>query len=117
MSELHSICEEFDNWCVDLVSCDTHAHSIGEYFSEEGDDFTTIDKGLIGGGGTDMSPIVEYANEKDENIPAVCVIITDGYIPKVENVDEIPVILITTTAGDDNLEDEDCVVISMNDVG
>lgn len=115
MSELHSICEEFDNWCVDLVSCDTHAHSIGEYFSEEGDDFTTIDKGLIGGGGTDMTPIVEYSNEKDENIPSVCVIVTDGYIPEIEEIDEIPVICIVTNDGNQDLELENAVVISMKD--
>jgi predicted metal-dependent peptidase len=115
MSELYAICEEFDNWNVDLVSCDTVAHSIGEYSSEEGDDFTTIDKGLIGGGGTDMTPIVEYCNEKDENIPSVCVIITDGYIPEIEEIDEIPVICVVTTEGNQDLELENALVISMKD--
>jgi len=118
LSELYSICEEFDNWKVDLISCDTRAHLIGEYDSEEGDDFSTIDKGLVGGGGTQMGPMVEYANEADEE-PAVIVIITDGYIPEAElddQVDEIPVIVVVTSAGNESLSLNNCQVIQMNDM-
>ena len=114
LSELHSICEEFDNWQLDLVSCDTHANLIGSYDSEDGDDFGTIDKGLIGGGGTDMSPIVQYANEK-EDPPSVCVIITDGYIPTVREIDDVPIFVIVTSAGNKELEQDDCIIVQMDD--
>lgn len=112
ISELHAICEGFDNWHLSLVSCDTHAEVMGEYDSEEGDDFTTINKDMIGGGGTDMSPIVEYANDMEEP-PSVVVIVTDGFIPEIDTVDEIPVFVIVTSSGNDELELDNCMVASM----
>jgi Schitoviridae HNH endonuclease len=112
LSELFSICEEFDNWKVDLISCDTRAHLIGEYDSEEGDDFSTIDKGLVGGGGTDLDSMIVYGNESEKD-PAVIVIITDGYIPEYRSVDEIPVITVVTSAGNKDLVSDDSAVIFM----
>ena len=117
LSELHSICEEFDNWEVELLSCDTRANVMGEYNSEEGDDFSSINTDLVGGGGTDMAPMVEYVNDLEEQ-PSVLIIITDGYIPEdtLDNeVDEVPVIVIVTTSGNDNLELEECQVLYMKD--
>ena len=117
LSELYSICEEFDNWNVDLISCDTGAHLIGEYNSEEGDDFETIDTGLVGGGGTDMQPLLEYANEREE-IPAVCIIITDGYIPEStldDEHDEIPCVVIVTSSGNQDLKLNNCEVLFMTE--
>ena len=118
MSELHAICEEVcDSWKLDLVSCDTHAPLIGEYDSEDGDDFTSIDKGLIGGGGTELSPMIEYASDREE-IPSVCIIVTDGYIPEdaMDNaVEDVPVLVIVTTAGNESLELNNCTVIHMKD--
>ena len=117
LTELHSICEEFDNWNVDLISCDTNAHLIGEYNSEEGDDFGSIDTGLVGGGGTDMQPLLEYANER-EDIPAVCIIITDGYIPEEtldEEHDEVPCIVIVTSSGNQDLKLNNCEVLFMTE--
>lgn len=117
LTELHSICEEFDNWNVDLISCDTYSHLIGEYNSEEGDDFANIDTDLVGGGGTEMSPMVEFANDKEE-APAVCIIITDGYIPEQtldDAVEDVPVIVIVTSAGNQDLKLEQCEVLFMNE--
>jgi len=117
LSELHSICEEFDNWNVDLISCDTNAHLIGEYNSEEGDDFGSINTNLVGGGGTEMSPMLEYANDKEEE-PAVCIIITDGYIPENsldEMVDNIPCVVIVTSSGNQDLKLNNCEVLFMTD--
>jgi len=114
MSELKAITEEFDSWKITFLSCDTKANMIGEYASEEGDEFVTIDKKMIGGGGTDMNPMVEYANEMEES-PNAIIIITDGYIPIVDTVEEIPTILIVTRDGDGDLVSDDCVVIKMDD--
>jgi len=117
LSELYSICDEFDNWNVDLISCDTHAHLIGEYNSEEGDDFQSINTDLVGGGGTEMSPMLEYANEKEEP-PAVCIIITDGYIPEeaLDNeVEDVPCIVIVTSSGNQDLKLNNCEVLFMTD--
>lgn len=121
MSELKSIVENFDSWHLTLLSCDTNANLIGEYDSDDGDDWETLDKGLIGGGGTDMTPMVEYGNEMEEP-PTVMVIITDGYIP-TKNLDEaaeaegIPTFIIVTKNGNDEVENEleHCRVVKMND--
>lgn len=117
LTELHSICEEFDNWVVDLVSCDTRVHLIGDYNSEDGDDFCSVDINLVGGGGTEMSPMVEYANDKEDE-PSVCIIITDGYIPENElddMVDEIPTIVIVTSSGNKDLTLTKCEVLFMTE--
>jgi len=118
LTELHEIVEVFDSWKLTLLSCDTQPHVIGEYESEEGDDFTSIDTNMVGGGGTDMAPMVHYANESDEEI-AVSIIVTDGYIPTEtieEAVEDIPVIVIVTKDGNQQLELNNCEVVFMNDV-
>jgi len=116
LSELQSICEGFDSWEVDYVTCDTTVHLIGQYTSEDGDDFDSIDLRLKGGGGTEMSPMVEYANDLDEE-PSVIVIVTDGYIPEEpldDSVEDINTIVIVTSEGNQNLELNNCQVIKMN---
>jgi predicted metal-dependent peptidase len=114
MSELKGICDNFESWDLTLLSCDTNAHVIGMYNSEEGDDFSSIDKNLIGGGGTDMNPMIEYGNELEEK-PSVMVIMTDGYIPPITTVEDIDVILVVTRNGNKELEDEQARVLFMND--
>jgi len=114
MSELKAVTEEFDSWAITFLSCDTEANEIGSYASEEGDEFITIDKGLIGGGGTDMNPMVEFANEM-ETPPNAIIIITDGYIPEVDTVEDVPVILVVTRDGADDLESAECNIIKMED--
>ena len=119
MTELYGICESFDDWTINVVSCDTQANLIAEMSSEEDDEQDTLDLELIGGGGTDMAPIVQYTNNGDFDIePSVCVIVTDGYIPEetLDNVvDDIPVIVIVTKAGNKDLRLENCDIIHMND--
>jgi len=116
LTELQSICEGFDSWEVDYVTCDTDVHLIGQYNSADGDDFDSIDLNVHGGGGTEMSPMVVYANELEE-LPSVVVIVTDGYIPEepLENaVEDIDVIVIVTSEGNKSLELENSKVIMMN---
>ncbi len=114
MSELRGILSEFDAWDITFVSCDTSANVIGEYNSDDGDDFDVIDKNLIGGGGTDMNPMIQYANDMDEP-PAVNIIITDGYIPDVTKVEDIPTILVVTRDGNKELVSEKCEILFMDD--
>ena len=116
LTELKSICEQFDSWKVTYITCDTDAHVIGEYNSDDGDDFDSINLELQGGGGTMMSPLVKYGNDMEEE-PSVIVIVTDGYIPEedIDNaVEEINTIVIVTSEGNKDLELEKCQVINMN---
>jgi predicted metal-dependent peptidase len=113
MSELRGILYEFDGWNITFVSCDTSANVIGEYNSDDGDDFDVIDKKLIGGGGTDMNPMVRYSNEMEEP-PAVNIILTDGYIPEVTEVKDIPTILVITREGNKELESKSCEILFMD---
>lgn len=118
LSELRSIVETFDSWKIDFISCDTQAHSLGQYDSDSGDDFSNMNTDIIGGGGTDMAPMVEYAKEAEE-IPNACIIVTDGFIPKQKLEDEIdeniPTLILITSAGNDSLEVSGAKVIQMRD--
>lgn len=117
LSELHSIIDEYDSWTVELISCDTYAHVIGSYSSEEGDEWGSIDTGLVGGGGTELSPMIEYANEMEET-PNICIILTDGYIPEEpydDAIGELPVITVVTSSGNESLELGKSPVLQMND--
>lgn len=83
VAELYSLLGQFEAWDVHIVSCDTKLHEIGYYSSENMDTFDDVDLQFTGGGGTNMSPIPNYANDLvdvfGEHID-VCVVITDGYI-------------------------------------
>lgn len=117
MTELKSIIDNFDSWSVTLISCDTQAHVIGEYHSEDGDDWTTIDKALIGGGGTELSSMIRYAEEMEEP-PSVIVIITDGFIPTEpmdDAVGDVPTFVIVTKDGNAELKLQNSTVVQMND--
>lgn len=119
LTELQGIIDAYEGWEVHLISCDTNAHLIGEYSSDEGDSFATVNKDLIGGGGTELSPMIRYAEEMDEQ-PNVIVIITDGYIPEepYDNaVDpEVPVLTVVTKNGNESLHLENSRIIYMNDM-
>lgn len=102
MTELKGILSDFEAWTVTLMSCDTQAHLIGHYSSENGDDFTTISMDLIGGGGTDMQPMIDLADNLERHVdeaPNVVIIATDGYIPTVKGSDTIPTIMLITRNG------------------
>lgn len=119
MTELRSIVESYESWYVTMLSCDTRAHVLGEYDSENGDEWETMSKELIGGGGTDMAPMVEYAHEMEDE-PNVCVILTDGFVPEesiIDAVQDIPTIIVVTSSGNSelNLEGENLRTIHMTD--
>lgn len=119
--ELKGIIDQYDGWEMDFISCDTKAHLIGSYSSDDGDDFSSIDLNLIGGGGTSMSPIVQYAYDlidQGEEID-ICIIVSDGFIPTIE-VDEsydINIVLIVTVNGNHSYKQDNIHVLQMKDLG
>lgn len=120
-SELYGIVEQFEGWDIDLISCDTQANFIGEYSSEDQDDFSDISLDWLGGGGTNMSPMVRYASDKvdlGDDVNA-CIIVTDGFIPplKVDDLDDFKTIFVVTTGGNNNLQVENADVIFMDNIG
>lgn len=118
--ELYGILEQFHSWVVDVVSCDTKAHLLGRFRSEDGETFEDANVEFIGGGGTSMTPIVEYANElfdEGEEINA-CLILTDGFIPTgIDNKfrEDFENIVLVTDSGNKNLSLNNCKVIKIED--
>lgn len=97
---IYEILNQYQDWELVLVTCDTGAKILGHYKSENGDTFDHIDKAFIGGGGTSMNPIVEVANDYflDDGID-LCVIYTDGHIPAVTVPFLCETIFLITTDG------------------
>jgi len=102
LTELKAIVDEFQNWKVNFVTCEMDVEVVGEYSSDIGDDFTSFSQEFYCGGGTDMNPIIAYAEELDET-PNAVVIVTDGYIPELMH-SHVPVILVVVRNGIDNLK-------------
>lgn len=118
--ELYGVLEDFESWTLDLVSCDVRAHSIGQYASEDDDTFQDMRLEMVGGGGTDMTSIVEYAQDKYDEGEEVnaCIIITDGYLPPIQHdTDDFEVIVVVTTNGNRNLTLDNARVLYMSDMG
>lgn len=115
ISELKSIVDNFDGFDLTFLTCDTAAHVIGEYSSEDGDDWYSISKNMVGGGGTSLEPMVEYANNMEDQ-PAVIVIITDGYFDPTSldnEIADIPVFVIVTRKGNQDFQMENGMVVFM----
>ena len=118
-TEMKGICDSFDSWQLEFVTCDTGISVVGEYSDEDGDDFDNIKLDFKGGGGTDMAPIVEYSNDS-ENEPSVLILVTDGYVPEdtiIAAHDDIPTVFVVTSGGNSKLDlGVNIDVVVMNDV-
>ena len=121
VGELNGLLDQFEAWDIDLVSCDTQAHVLGTYSSEDDDSIETMRLDAEGGGGTELSSMVHYANEKNEMEGDInfCIIITDGFIPtepmEMACDHDIAYIVVVTRNGNKNLTLENAKVIIMND--
>lgn len=120
--ELSGLLDQFEAWELDLVTCDTRAHHIGRYASEDGDDFTSIELEFRGGGGTIMQGMADFAQEveDEEGDIAFCIILTDGYLMEDDLKglnDEITHIVVVTSNGNKNYANEEVRVIHMDDLG
>lgn len=117
-SELRGVIDAYGGWDVVLTSCDTKAHEIGRYSSDMGDDFSTIDFNLVGGGGSSMTPILEHAYDLSDNGDNIdlCIIVTDGYIPQIDTrpYSDIKVIVVVTAQGNKSFEQNDITVIHID---
>lgn len=120
-SETVEILNGLDSWDMWLVTCDTKAHLIGHMNSEEYQEAEDINFNIVGGGGTDMRPLLDYADElvEVEGVELdVCLVMTDGYIPE-ETVDEIipatySSLFLVTDSGNKSLNLENHEVIFVN---
>lgn len=117
-SELAGAVESFGAWSVALATCDTRAHFVDHWDSDE-DDFLDIHFELHGGGGTDMAPLVRLAEEENEEYEfGVVVIVTDGHIPEAtlekacEDTD-LPVLVLVTRRGNKKLKLQNAKVVHM----
>lgn len=119
-SEMVGILNDVESWNLYLVTCDTKAHVVGQYSSEDLSEPEMIPFDVIGGGGTDMAPLLEEAVRlsEDEDSLDVCVIMTDGFIP-VDSVDkfsnlDFDSIFLVTESGNKSLELKNHEVIKVN---
>lgn len=114
---LYGILEQFEEWTIRVVSCDTRYNLIGEFSSEDGYDFSNIDLKAIGGGGTCMKPIADFTKSQIENGEEIdgMIIVTDGYIPTEPLMDslsnEINNVVVVTRSGNKNLQLTGCELI------
>lgn len=119
VSEMMAIMNNFDSWELDFSTCDTRAHFIGSYNSEEHDGDQVINEiNIRGGGGTEMSPMVQQAqdSEMEDESYDVIIIHTDGHIPE-EPVNETwdgmtPMIFLITSSG--NIPSLECRTIQID---
>lgn len=112
---IYDIVSQYESWEISLVSCDTRATEFGVFDSDSGDEFIHAIS-LIGGGGTDMEPIVDYTNNRiagGDDIDA-CIIVTDGYIPESVDAKFDPTIsnLMLCTQRTPNLKN--CTVVKID---
>lgn len=120
-SELASIMANFESWEIDVVSCDVAVNSIGHYATEDGDTFENVSMDMKGGGGTDMNPVVHYANDEvgfsNTEGETVTIILTDGYMPDIVEEPQHPTIIVLTTRSAENFKtkNDKITVIKMDD--
>ena len=120
LGELSGILEQYDAWEVDVYTCDTAIHLIGEFSSEDGD--TVIDDVYIkGGGGTEMAVMINHCNElveSGEKNYSVCIIVTDGYLMDSDDVvSGVQSVFVVTEDGNKNLNFVNSEVIQIQKEG
>lgn len=102
VSELWGLLNTYDSWTVHFITCDVKVKVLGTYSSDEGHTFDDFDLNLAGGGGTRMSPMVEYAKEVSEDDGVnTCIIFTDGYLMQYDLQDDVDfdVVVVITENG------------------
>lgn len=80
LGELYGICSQFDEYQIDVISCDTKVMSFHSYTTENGDEI--LEYPFTGGGGTLFEPAFQWMREQqlesNEHYDAV-IYFTDGY--------------------------------------
>lgn len=114
VSELYGLLNTYDSWKIHLISCDTKAHVLGIYTSEDGHGFEDFDLKLIGGGGTYMSPMVQYASDVGETDDInCCIILSDGHLLASDLKDDVDfgVVVVITDNGNQNYYNDNVEVL------
>lgn len=114
VSELSGLLETYDSWKLHLATADAKVYVIGVYESSI-DGFNDIDfSKMLGGGGTKMSVIVDYAREVNhEDEINTCIILTDGYLfnDDLNTLEDFGIITVVTESGNKSYENNKVEVI------
>lgn len=114
VSELWGLLNTYDSWTIHFITCNVKVQVIGTYSSDDGHTFDDFDLNLNSGGGTLMSPMVEYASElaisSDIN---TCIIFTDGHLMQDDLQDDMDfdVVLVITEKGNKNYKNDKLEVL------
>lgn len=107
LGELTGLIRSFGKFDLHLIECDA---AVGAYthFTEDDDVENIIVNGdyeMTGGGGTAMTPALEYIRDNELEVDAVCCM-TDGYIDSIpKNPTNLPMLWIITKDGIDDFCD------------
>ena len=100
LNELNYIYKESD---VTIILCDTKVHSIFKYKGEK-----TFK--IKGGGGTNLSPAIEYINNQSNSFTQRVIIFTDGYVESNPIKCKHKTVWLISTSGTDKINTKDEII-------
>jgi len=95
LSEVIGIAQSVDFSELNLLYWDTSVRSHERYDSSSADSIIAQSKPK-GGGGTDVSCVFDYL-KKEDNVPSICIVLTDGFTGWPTEPPEYPIIFVLTT--------------------
>lgn len=103
-AELTGLLNTFGAYKLNIIQCDTQVCSYEEYDSSDNQfNFNIEDYKFTGGGGTILTPILEYIDNNQVESDVI-VIFTDGYCENVTYNPSKPVLWIITSTGTEEFE-------------
>ena len=103
-AELTGLLNTFGSYKLNVIQCDTQVCSYEEYDSSENQfNFNISDYKFSGGGGTTLTPILEYIDDNQVESDVI-VIFTDGYCENVTYNPSKPVLWIITSTGTEEFQ-------------
>lgn len=103
-AELTGLLNTFGAYKLNIIQCDTQVCSYEEYDSSDNQfNFNIGDYKFTGGGGTTLTPILEYIDDNQVESDVI-VIFTDGYCENVTYNPSKPVLWIITSTGTEEFE-------------
>ena len=103
-AELTGLLNTFGAYKLNVIQCDTQVCSYEEYDSSENQfNFNISDYKFSGGGGTILTPILEYIDDNQVESDVI-VIFTDGYCENVTYNPSKPVLWIITSTGTEEFQ-------------
>ena len=103
-AELTGLLNTFGAYKLNVIQCDTQVCSYEEYDSSENQfNFNISDYKFSGGGGTILTPILEYIDDNQVESDVI-VIFTDGYCENITYNPSKPVLWIITSTGTEEFQ-------------